>query len=58
MSSKDSFNKFLPQVGMPVVSCLAAFFIGTLNKHTLWTSLVANMAFTAFITGFLFGLRG
>jgi hypothetical protein len=32
--SKDSFNKFRPQIGLPVVTCLAAFFIATFDNRT------------------------
>ncbi len=34
MISKDSFNKFRPQIGLPVVTCLAAFFIATFDNRT------------------------
>ena len=43
MISKDSFNKFRPQVSVPVVTSLAAFFIATFDNRTLWTSLVAAL---------------
>ena len=41
--SLDSLNKFRPQVRLPVVTFLAAFFIVTFDNHTLWTSLVASL---------------
>jgi len=41
--SKDSLNKFRPQVSLPVVTFLAAFFIVTFDNRTLWSSLVATL---------------
>ena len=43
MISQDSINKFRPQVSLPVVTFLAAFFIVTFDNLTLWNSLVESL---------------
>lgn len=41
MIAKDRLNKFRPQVGLPVVTFTAAFFVATFDNRTLWTTLAA-----------------